>query len=733
MSVNKNPVSVAKPVSAVPLRVGNIPKTLKTLDRWILWRYTVIEKTGKWTKTPHSAMNGHKIDATNFENGTTFLEAIKALRDHKKQFDGLGFLLGAGIAGIDVDDCIDENGNLDERGQRISDEYQNTYAEISPSGRGFKLIVDIGDDPKLAVIGKTTPEMEIYGGKRYFTVTGHVLTGHALDVSPMGEAFARTAESMGVKRELAPMPMGQIKQRSGFDYKSARELLDHLPFQWVDLYHDWLRAGMALHHEFDGAPEALALWDEWSQRNPAKYDAGACEVRWGGFGKPGKDEVTMRTLLRDAQATGWRAPMTVARAIADFTPFDETQEESDSELSWWQRYSAGNLLRADPIAKEWVWQGVLRAGKVMVLAGSGGSSKSYLMLGSAVQYALGNSWGPFTLAEGTQPGRVLLMYGEEDKHDVHDRLHSLKHAFMLTEEQIDIVEQRVAVLPLRGTSIELAREEGQNHEVVITEQMTRLEARIVEFNVKLVVMDPMALLHSLEENDNHAIAKFIGGIDALCMRTGAAVILVHHFGKNGNMHAREVNEANVRGASALVAHARTVVVMHRMREDEAREWGVDEQDHSRWVMWAIAKNNYGRSGQRYWFNVDEHTGAVTPAPAQLTFLNARDIREIDAQSRMQHEEASLSNAEERRAREAAQELIAMNGRIFCLLTDAITNNGKLTTINRAQTVIMSTGVECSPKRARTTVERIKELDLVDTDGTINRTGRKWMDEHELLG
>jgi len=731
MPEGKTAISVPKPVSAVPLRVGNIPKALKALNRWILWRYTFIPKTGKWTKTPHSAKTGHKVDATNFENGTSFIDALNSLRGHKKEFDGLGFLLGAGIAGIDVDDCIDENGNLGERGQSISEQYQNTYAEISPSGRGFKLLVDIGDDPKLAVIGKNNGEMEIYGGNRYFTVTGHVLPGHALHIAPMQEAFARTAESMGVKRELAPMPMGQHKERSGFDYKAARELLDHLPFQWVDLYHDWLRAGMALHHEFDGDPQALELWDEWSQRNPAKYDAGACELRWSGFGKPGKDEVTMRTLVRDAQSTGWRAPATVARAIADFTPFDE--DESDSELSWWQRYSAGALLKSDPQPKEWVWEGVLRRGKVMVLAGSGGSSKSYLMLGSAVQYALGNSWGPFKIPDGAPPGRVLLMYGEEDKEDVHDRLHSLKHAFMLTDDQITTVEARVAVLPLRGTSIELAREEGQHHEIVITDQMARLEARITEFKIKLVVMDPMALLHSLEENDNHAIAKFIGGIDALCMRTGAAVILVHHFGKNGNMHAREVNEANVRGASALVAHARTVVVMHRMREDEAREWGIDEADHARWVMWAVAKNNYGRSGGRFWFNVDDHTGAITPAPAQPTFLNARDIREIDAQSRQQDEERSLTTQEERNARAAAEEMIAMNGRIFALLTDAISNSNKLTTINRAQTVIMAGGMECTPKRARTTIERIKELDLVDTDGTLNRTGRKWMDEHELLG
>ena len=309
-----------RPVSAAPLRVGCIPKGLKEKDRWILWKYTLLP-TGKWTKTPHSAVNGHKIDATNLDNGSAFSTAVAAVRKHKERFDGLGFLLGEGIAGIDVDDCIDENGNLDERGLRMSQAYASTYAEISPSGHGFKIIVDIGEDPKLASIGKNSGGIEIYGGHRYFTVTGHILAGHPASIARMSEAFARTAEEMGVNRHKAegPVDFDTDKLQLGLDLAQGRDLLDHLPFKWCDGYYDWLRAGMALHNEFNGSAEALALWDEWSQRNPAKYQPEACAGKWAGFGRPGKDFVTIRTLVRHAQAQGAASGARVAplSALAD--------------------------------------------------------------------------------------------------------------------------------------------------------------------------------------------------------------------------------------------------------------------------------------------------------------------------------------------------------------------------------------------------------------------------------
>lgn len=734
-----------KPTSAVKLSLGAIPKELKKLDRWIFWRYTQLSSQDgkiKWTKTPHNAA-GRKIDATDFNNGMSFVDVVQALKKNPNKFDGVGFLLGSGIAGIDVDDCIDENGNLDERGQRISEAYRETYAEVSPSGKGFKILVNIGDDPKLAVIGKSTGSMEIYGGRRYFTVTGAMLPGHKSVVAPMAQAFEATAAELGIRRQAtADIPATQHKDALGIDMKAARELLDHLPFKWCDEYFDWIRAGMALHHEFDGSLEALELWDEWSQRSP-KFDAGACAAKWGTFGRPGKEEVTVRTLVRDAQATGWRAPSTIERAIRDFSPFDDpstvdedgvitADDPATAPLDWWQRYSVGPMLRTAAPAKQWIWSGVLRQGKVLVLGGSGGSSKSYLMLGAAFQYSIGADWGPFTIAAGHTPGKVLLIYGEEDAADIHDRVQALRFTFMLSDAQIELAAQRVAVMPLRGSQIELARMDGKSKDVIFTEQLDRLEKRIEEFDIKLLVMDPMALLHALDENDNHAIAAFMARLDGICMRTNCSIVLVHHFGKGGPMKAREVNESNLRGASALVAHARTVVVMHRLREDEAAEWGVPEDDHSRWVMWAIAKNNYGPSGRRAWFNINGATGAVTPAPADLVYVNTRDMRAAVAAAREQQVADDLAETAARRAAEEAEETIRKDNRVRILLREA-ERRGKLPTITDALAVLETLpSLTGTKNKIRSTLTFIRNEGLVDTDGKVSTRGRQWLEDREFL-
>lgn len=61
--------------------------------------------------------------------------------------------------------------------------------------------------------------------------------------------------------------------------------------KWIDTvknddwhYDDWIKFGMALHHETDGSPEGLRLWDEWSAQS-GKYVHGSCSKHWRSFGK----------------------------------------------------------------------------------------------------------------------------------------------------------------------------------------------------------------------------------------------------------------------------------------------------------------------------------------------------------------------------------------------------------------------------------------------------------------
>ena len=74
--------------------------------------------------------------------------------------------------------------------------------------------------------------------------------------------------------------------------------------QWVpdaDDYEQWLKVGMALHHQFDGNEEGLQLWHEWSE-SAHNYDADALERKWNSFhDEMGRNITTAATLIKIAK------------------------------------------------------------------------------------------------------------------------------------------------------------------------------------------------------------------------------------------------------------------------------------------------------------------------------------------------------------------------------------------------------------------------------------------------
>ena len=148
----------------LPVLVENIPEELKARPQWVVWK-AVGEKPDK---VPYSAKTGCKASSTDLMTWSTFEEALEAYE--KDHYAGVGFVFCSAdpYAGIDLDGCVDEGGQIDDWALQIV-RYFDSYTELSATGSGLHVIVR-GDVPN-----RRKDEVEVYSSKRFFTVTGHLV------------------------------------------------------------------------------------------------------------------------------------------------------------------------------------------------------------------------------------------------------------------------------------------------------------------------------------------------------------------------------------------------------------------------------------------------------------------------------------------------------------------------------------------------------------------------------
>ena len=151
----------------------HIPDQLTTLPQWVTWRAVWRVDgagKGKWTKPPYQP-DGRPAKSTDPATWAEFGECLLAYQSGR--FDGLGFVLTreAGIIGVDMDHCIDADGNVAPWAQQAVDTL-NSYVETSPSGDGLHIFL-FGTFPG-GMTGRRKGGVEVYAEGRYLTVTGHV-------------------------------------------------------------------------------------------------------------------------------------------------------------------------------------------------------------------------------------------------------------------------------------------------------------------------------------------------------------------------------------------------------------------------------------------------------------------------------------------------------------------------------------------------------------------------------
>lgn len=201
--------------------------------RWCAWREE--QRGARLAKIPYCApRRGAKSDDPNTWLTRADAEHLAAdiINSNDGQTGGVGFMLGEGFGGIDLDSCRNpDTGALEPWAEDVVRRCA-TYAEISPSGRGVKLFFryDMSALPTLQdALGKDgegkkkfganwkhkgngtqhPPGIELYFGRRYFT-----LTEQHLDWTPDNLCVVPTETLLWIIREAGPA-LAAVNNHSG--------------------------------------------------------------------------------------------------------------------------------------------------------------------------------------------------------------------------------------------------------------------------------------------------------------------------------------------------------------------------------------------------------------------------------------------------------------------------------------------------------------------------------------
>jgi len=194
----------------------SVPAKLKKYARWIGWQWVFNSKSnggkGKWNKPPKDARTGGPASSTDPSTWCTFEDAVSGL--NVGHVDGIGFVLGdcgdgTHISGIDLDDCRDpDTGRLNALAKTIVTKME-TYAEVSPSKTGVKLLCE-GRLPSESKTSNKANTIEIYQTKRYFAITGRRLPGKRRDVEKRQRKLSELYEKhIASEQKLSRSPVSK--------------------------------------------------------------------------------------------------------------------------------------------------------------------------------------------------------------------------------------------------------------------------------------------------------------------------------------------------------------------------------------------------------------------------------------------------------------------------------------------------------------------------------------------
>ena len=245
--------------------------------------------------------------------------------------------------------------------------------------------------------------------------------------------------------------------------------------------------------------------------------------------------------------------------------------------------------------RPWVYGTHLLRGSMSMLVGEGAVGKSSIVTGMALSLVTGKSLLG-SKVHGSTPKRVWIINLEDSQHEI---ARSIQAAASHWNIKPDDMGDRLFVNAGVGSSFHMIK--NSVHGVVPNDELVKaMVADIVANQIDVVTIDPLISTHGMSENDNIAMDKLAKTFALIAEHAQCSVLLIHHAGKGRS----EAGADAARGASSLVAAARSVVRAVRMTPSEANDFGIEDESFRSYVRLYDDKNNRAAAAKAWsWMQI----------------------------------------------------------------------------------------------------------------------------------
>jgi hypothetical protein len=252
-------------------------------------------------------------------------------------------------------------------------------------------------------------------------------------------------------------------------------------------------------------------------------------------------------------------------------------EELTDKLGEWD---ASNDIELPP-PRGWLLGNVFARNFISSLFAEGGTGKTALRYAQLLSLATDNS---LTGEHVFQRCRVLVVSLEDDANELRRRI----LAAML-HHRIDRSELRGWLfLAAPGAAAGKLMQLDNKGRIQRGSLADALESVVVNRRIDIVNLDPFVKAHSVDENSNSAIDDVAQVLSDLAAKHDIAIDIPHHTRKGS---ADPGNAERGRGASATKDAGRLVYTLTTMNAEEAKAFGIAEEERRLFVRIDSAKVN----------------------------------------------------------------------------------------------------------------------------------------------